>query len=111
MKKALGWLVLSLFVAQGVAVASMDPASAKKAHYQEVKKIKDAQRMQREAQAKDPSVAKKNNGFWQREGERSGLGDSGNRFGNVMRSLNPAPFFKEQKRRYDERKNASYSAK
>lgn len=84
--------------------SAMTPDEARKARYEEVKKLKDAQRQQREAAKKEAGPSPKANGFWQREGERSGLSNPGGRVSSFVQNLNPAPFFAEQRRRYDERK-------
>jgi hypothetical protein len=66
-----------------------------------------------ERKARGPEVrqeranADSGNSFWKREGERSGLGKAGGRVGDFIRGLNPAPFFSEQGRKYEERKGAS----
>ncbi len=78
----------------------------KDAHYLEIKKYKDAQR---EAKKNAPasSSATHEKTFWEKEGERSGLGGSGNRMGSFVKNLNPVPFFKSQKEAYDARKAAT----
>jgi hypothetical protein len=85
----------------------LSPQEEKEARYEEMKKIKQAQRDAREAEKSGtgPVAGKKEPGFWDREAERSGL--SGARFGNFFKKLNPVPFFKEQQERYNERKAAS----
>ena len=97
-------LFLSFLAFHGVASA-MSPDEAQKTRYQEMKAIKDKQRLEREAEKKNPS-AKSNGqpGFWAKEGERSGLGGSSSRAGTFFKNLNPVPFFKEQQDRYNTRK-------
>ncbi len=75
-------------------------------HYQEMKKLKTQQRAEREANKKNPAPADKSS-FWYKEGQRSGLGDSGNKTGNFLQKLNPVPFFKEQQDKYNARKVAA----
>ena len=101
-----GILLLMSFTFYGVSRA-MTPEEAKEARFKEVKAIKDKQREARAAvKTAAPSAEKKTPGFWEKEGERSGLGGSGNRFGSFVKDLNPVPFFKEQRERYDARKAA-----
>ncbi|OIO36112.1 MAG: hypothetical protein AUJ72_06135 [Candidatus Omnitrophica bacterium CG1_02_46_14] len=89
----------------GVAY-SMTPEEAKEAHFKEVKAVKEKQRAAREAtKASSSANEKKAPGFWEKEGERSGLGGSGSRMGQFIKNLNPVPFFKEQREKYDARKN------
>ncbi len=102
------WILFASFFAfYGVAFA-MSPEEAKEAHFKQMKELKDKQRVEREA-AKTNAPAKSNGqpGFWDKEGERSGLGGSGSRMGNFVKNLNPVPFFKEQKERYDARKTGA----
>lgn len=101
-------MVLFLGMACGTVFA-LTPAEEKEMKFQEMKKIKDAQRVERDAmksgnasQAAEPTKMSR---FWQKEGERSGLGNSRSRMGNFLGNLNPVPFFKEQQDRYEARKN------
>ena len=105
MKKiTMGILLLMSFTFYGVSQA-MTPEEAKEAHFKEIKEIKEKQRAARAANKTTPSPAeKKAPGFWEKEGERSGLGGSGSRTGQFFKNLNPVPFFKEQRERYDARK-------
>mgnify|MGYP001591209862 CR=1 FL=1 len=97
-------LFLSFFAFHGASFA-VTPEEAKEARFKEVKAIKEKQRLEREAEKKNPSVKEKGQpGFWEKEGERSGLGGSGTRTGNFLKNLNPVPFFKEQKEKYEARK-------
>lgn len=104
MKKTMAMALILMFAA-GSAMA-MSPEEMQEAKYVEMKKVKDAKReakaAKREAKGQEP--AKPNNGFWDREGERSGLGNSGSRAGNFFKALNPAPFFKNQEAAYNARK-------
>ncbi len=107
MKKIVVWtLFLGLVCANAFAVS---PEEAEKAHYQEMRKIKEQQRVSHEAEkAGTPANAtKKAPGFWEKEGERSGLGGNGSRFSNFFSNLNPVPFFKKQEEDYKARKAAS----
>jgi len=74
-------------------------------HYQEMKALKDKQRAEREANRKNPPAVNKNS-FWHKEGERSGLGGTGEGFGAFVKKLNPVPFFKNQQEQYNARKTA-----
>ena len=104
MKKiAVGVLFLMCFAFSGILFA-MTPEEAKQAHFKEMKEIKEKQRQERET-IKKSSPAKSNvPGFWEKEGERSGLTESGSGAGKFLKNLNPVPFFKEQKERYEARK-------
>jgi len=105
MKKIVVW---TLFLALASAHAfAMSPEEAKKAHYEEVKKLKQAKREAKEAEKSGTgeAAAKKEPGFWDKEAERSGLSTA--RFGNFFKNLNPVPFFKQQQERYNERKATS----
>jgi len=107
MKKIVVWtLFLGLVCASAFA---MNPEEAKKAHYQEMKKIKEQQRAGHEADKTGaPATAtKKEPGFWEKEGERSGLGGNSSRFSTFFSNLNPVPFFKKQQEDYNARKAAS----
>ena len=102
-----GILLLMSFTFYGVSRA-MTPEEAKEAHFKEVKAIKDKQRQERgTTKTNTPSAENKAPGFWEKEGERSGLGGSGSRFGAFVKNLNPVPFFKEQKEKYDARKTGA----
>ena len=105
MKKVIaGILFLMFFAFHGVSFA-VTPEEAKQAHFKEMKEIKDKQRAEREAEKKNPSPSQnKGPGFWEKEAERSGLGGSGSRMGTFVKNLNPVPFFKEQKEKYNARK-------
>ena len=105
MKKVAGAvLFLMCFAFLGVSYA-LTPEEAKEAHFKEVKEIKEKQRQERSAiKAGSSSAEKKAPGFWEKEGERSGLGGSGSRVGKFVKNLNPVPFFKEQRERYNARK-------
>ncbi len=105
MKKiAVGVLFLMCFTFLGVSHA-MTPDEAKQAHVKEMKEIKEKQRHERETMKTVASSGeKKAPGFWEKEGERSGLGGSGSSACKFFKNLNPVPFFKEQRERYDARK-------
>lgn len=107
MNKVMTLILLAAFGFAGPAMA-MTPEEAKEARYQEVKKAKDAQREAKDIAKKNEaaSPSPKAKGFWEKEGERSGMNQNGNRFGETMRSLNPLPFFKNQEEKYNARKSA-----
>ena len=100
-------LFLTLCFIASYASADMTPWEAKKAHQMEMKKIKETQRAAREEAKKNPVPQGQANGFWAKEGERSGLGDSGHGIGQFVRNLNPMPFFKEQQEKYNQRKTTN----
>ena len=103
-KMTAGILLLMSFAFCGVSYA-MTPEEVKEARFKEVKAIKEKQRQEREAmKTSAPSAEKKAPGFWEKEGERSGLGGGGSRTRQFLRNLNPVPFFKEQKEKYEARK-------
>ncbi len=103
MKKKIVGTMLVVFMAWGTCAFAGDVSDP---HYQEMKKLKEQQRTERLANKKNPQPENKS-GFWHKEGERSGLGGSGNRMGNFVKSMNPAPFFKNQQEKYNARKAAS----
>ena len=110
MKKAItGLFVLSMIISSCGFSLAMTPEEAKEARFKEVKAIKEKQRAEREAEKKNPPASQKDGqpGFWEKEGERSGLGGSGNRAGAFFKNLNPVPFFKEQDDRYQARKTGA----
>ena len=86
---------------------AMSPEESEKARYQEMKKIKDAQRAARLAEQSSPSMANKTPGFWEKEGERSGLGETGNRISSFFGGLVNPTFFQDQEARYKARKAAA----
>ena len=106
MKKA---VVLSLILSFACASAfALSPEEEKNARYEEMKKIKTAQREAREAgkeTRKEGKAEKTRPTFWDKEAERSGI----NRMSasNFFKNLNPAPFFKDQQEKYKARKAAS----
>ena len=101
-----GILFLMCFAFHGISSA-MTPEEAKQAHFKDVKEIKEKQRQERKSVKNNPPTAKSNApGFWEKEGERSGLGGSSSRMGTFLKNLNPVPFFKEQQERYEARKTA-----
>jgi len=71
MKKIAVWsLFLVMLAASGFAAEPVGPDAARKAHRQEMKAIKTAQRQTREANPASKNPADKKPGFWDREGER-----------------------------------------
>ena len=71
---------------------------------EEYKKISEYKKAQRAAKANPAASVSKEKGFWEKEGERSGLGGSGSRVGTFIGSLNPVPFLKDQNEKYKTRK-------
>ena len=102
--KKIGMAVLVVaLLAGGTSAYAVDRSDPR---YQEIKELKDKQRAEREANKKNPPAENKNS-FWHKEGERSGLGGSGNKVGSFIKNLNPAPFFKKQQEKYNDRKLAA----
>ena len=107
MKKAVALLSLSVFVCTIAFAENMDgPDAARKMHREEMKKVKQEMRANRPAK-ETPKEPTKMDKFWQKEGERSGLGNTGERAGNWVKNLNPMPFFKNQEEQYKARKAAA----
>ena len=52
-------------------------------------------------------VVQKNNNFWAKEGERSGLKESTSSWGQFWTRANPVTFFKDQQNSYNARKSGS----
>ncbi len=100
-KKKIVGIFLASMMAWGTCAFAGD---ANDPRYQELKKLKEQQRAEREANKKNPKQVN-TSGFWYKEGERSGLGGSGNRVSNFVKALNPAPFFKNQQDKYNARKS------
>ncbi|PIU40698.1 MAG: hypothetical protein COT00_00340 [Candidatus Omnitrophica bacterium CG07_land_8_20_14_0_80_50_8] len=104
MKKMTVGILLLSFGFYGVSFAAT-PDEVKEAHFKAMKAIKDKQREARKTENTTARAGEKQApGFWEKEGERSGLGGSGSRAGQFIKNLNPVPFFKEQSQRYEERK-------
>jgi hypothetical protein len=107
MKKTAIFIICFIFTASLGAFAQdiSSPDIERQEHRLEAKKVK---AQQREARKSGPSAAdKKWSDFWAKEGERSGLGNTGERMGKVLSNLNPAPFFKSQQAQYEARKAAA----
>ena len=107
MKKATALLIMLFTVMTTAPAFSMSPAEQENVRRQEMKIIKDKQRAEKEAMKLAKTEAKegpREKSFWEKEGERSGLGGSGSRMGKFLRNLNPAPFFKDQDEKYKARK-------
>jgi hypothetical protein len=96
-------MVLTAFAANALAAEKVGMDAEREAHRLEMKKIKQAQR---ETKKNAPAVpaGPHEKTFWEKEGERSGLGDSRSRMGSFMKNLNPMPFFKSQQEAHDARK-------
>lgn len=80
---------------------TLSPEAARDARRAELKEIK--ARMRKERGQKQPSKFQE---FMKREGKRSGVSEWGKGTKNWVSNLNPVPFFKEQDKRYEERKAA-----
>lgn len=87
------------------AETKVGPDAARQAHRAEMKSIKEAQRVERAKVKSSNAPSKKEKGFWEKEGERSGLGNTQG-IGKTLRNLNPVPFFKNQAEQYKSRKAA-----
>ena len=105
MKKVIALLSLSVFVCAS-ALAAEGPEAERQQHREEMKKIKQEMRQKRQANPASAKVPTKMDRFWQKEGERSGLGNTGGRMGHWFKNLNPMPFFKNQDEQYKARKAA-----
>ena len=97
-------VVMTAFTASAFAAEKVGMDAQREAHRLEIKKIKEAQRETKKSAPAPASNGEKT--FWEKEGERSGLGDSGNRMGSFLKNLNPMPFFKSQQEQYNARKTA-----
>lgn len=101
-------LALALFSAPAFARTYEGPDAARHAHRAE----KAAERKARGPEMREEHANKDaGNSFWKREGERSGLGNSGERVGSFFKRLNPMPFLVDQEKKYNERKGGAASAK
>lgn len=105
MKKRSVLILMLLFVASSASAEAtkVGPDAARHARREELKAIKAQMKAKKAAHPQAPGQSKWEQ-FWAKEGERSGLSQSGNGVGQFMRNLNPAPFFKNQQERYNERK-------
>ncbi len=105
-------LIIMILLLPPALMADTDnsPKAQEKAHWAEIKKIKDAKRQARLAAGK-AGAKKKNDDFWDKEAKRSGFAETGESLGNFMRNLNPVPFFKSQQESYEARQNQIRSAK
>ena len=101
-KKTTGSFLL-VFLAACTAAWAMTPDEARQAHRQEMKQIKQAQH---EAKKSNPAPAgpSKWDIFWKKEGERSGVGQTGSGASNLLSRLNPLPFLRDQQDKYNARK-------
>lgn len=107
MKKLTALFLMVLILGAALPVSAMTPKEQEQARRQEMKVIKDRQRAEKEARKLAKEAGKETpheKSFWEKEGERSGLGNSGNGIGQFVRNLNPAPFFKDQEEKYKARK-------
>lgn len=107
MKRTTSVFILAALLLSSAPVFSAPPGTAE---YERMKAYKAEQRkLREERKAAGPSAEKKAPGFWDREAERSGLAQTGGGVGNVFKNMNPVPFFKEQRERYEARKAAAGS--
>lgn len=102
MKKTTALVMVALFLAGPVLAIS--PEEARKAHREEMKKIKRAER-----EAKAAGQVPDQETFWDREWKRSGFSDrfSGDKTKSFFKNMNPVPFFKAQSQKYEERKSSA----
>ena len=104
MKRIIALLTLVIFIS-ATAFAAEGPDAAHQQHREEMKKIKQEMRQNRKANP-EPKAPSKMDQFWKKEGERSGLGNTGGSMGAWAKNLNPMPFFKNQNEQYKARKAA-----
>ena len=104
MKKIGIWTLASLFMSVTVLAAVEGPDAARYAHRQDIKKIKATLREAKKNAPPEVKQPSKMDLFWKKEGERSGLGNTGSGAGNFFRNMNPVPFFKRQEEQYNARK-------
>ena len=104
MKKSL-LVVFVLVFSLGPLGFAMTPDEARKAHYEEVKKLRETQRQNRSTSVSTPGEHKET--FWDREAKRAGFADTGNNVTTLIKNLNPVPFFKSQQERYEARRAAA----
>ena len=110
MKKAFIGLMSLVFLGAGVGIAASEESGT--ARYGELKALKTEQRAKREERRHNPQgEEKKGPTFWDREAERSGLGQSQAPLIKMMKGLNPVPFLKKQQENYNARKVAAPTAK
>ncbi len=103
MKQFIYTLALVMAVTMAVpafAAEKVGPDAARAARRAELKEIK--ARVKQQRQENQDSKFKQ---FMKKEGERSGVSNWGKGAGNWATNLNPVPFFKEQGKRYEERKD------
>ena len=107
MRKVAVWVVLmSMGAGSAFARAIEGPDAARYLHRQEVAAARKARGPHIVSPAEEKRAA-----FWKNEGERSGMSHWSSGASNILHSLNPVPFLKEQDRRYKERKARAASAK
>ena len=100
MKKVIGMLVFTVFLLQGAMIAS-----AAERGTPEYERIKEYKKVQREKKMNEKQTSGGNgSAFWSKELDRSGLKEVGPKVGKFVKGLNPAPFFKSQKEKYEQRK-------
>ena len=93
---------LALTSSTAIAAEPVGYDAQRHMHRMEMTKIKNAQR---EVKKTTPASAQKNApGFWEKEGERSGLGGGGSKISTFVGSLNPVPFLKDQNAKFKARK-------
>ncbi len=83
--KKLTAMLISLFVAQGIALA----AERGTPEYHQLKEYKNKQRAEREAEKANPTPKSQQSTFWSREAERSGFAGTGAMFANGIQNIVP----------------------
>ena len=108
MRKGALW-VLSIILVSSCAFAAekVGPDAEREAHRNQMKAIKQAQREGKVKEQPGQKAEGKMAGFWRREGERSGLGDSGSNMNSFFKNMNPVSFLKNQEDAYNSRKGAT----
>lgn len=106
MKRHIALIIILILTCGPVLAESpkVGPDAERAAHRAEMTHIKKQMRERESSGQNTPAPKKTAPTFWEKEGERSGLAQTGTGAGQFVRNLNPVPFFKEQQKRYNERK-------
>jgi hypothetical protein len=99
MKKTIGLFVAVLFLTTSFGVAMA--AQRGTPEYEKLKEYKKAQRAKKESAPATKSAVSE---FWKKEGDRSGLSQTGSTISTFFQNLNPTPFLNEKEKQYNARK-------